>query len=300
MKHFWYVCGIFILASCLTERPGSKKFATTAISASSSSALHYATSVYQVVEKHCSSCHGASQPPLFGVSNIDDAHETALKRKLINVDKIEESRFYTRLSVDSHNCWSTCEDDAEVMLEALKKWLPFVNRDLLIPEGTKTLEVSLSDGTSIDPPPDPDDNSDEPDGINGPTVVNGAYRITIDLSESVDGRGPASGNVSISMDVVDLNNPDIGYDYYRVQNVVLKTASDDIAIKSISILLNGNETVATSFKFISDVVSPPEKNLSRYVDLTTEENMGVIGEFPKDKGLDEDKIQLVIQTLKVY
>jgi hypothetical protein len=83
-------------------------------------------SIYTLVSTHCSGCHSEEHPkndqaisPLFAVTDHDKSYQTAAAVPLINLSAPELSRFYTRLNVDGHNCWSKCADDAQDMLDAI-------------------------------------------------------------------------------------------------------------------------------------------------------------------------------------
>jgi len=89
-----------------------------------------ATSIYNLVSVHCYGCHSAEHPqnkdaiaPQFAVKgqpgDIDKSYQTAAAVPLINLSNPTLSRFYTRLSVDGHNCWSDCASNAIEMEKAI-------------------------------------------------------------------------------------------------------------------------------------------------------------------------------------
>lgn len=85
-----------------------------------------ATSIYTLVSNHCYGCHSAEHPqndqaisPTFAVTDHDKSYQIAASVPLINLSNPDLSRFYTRLNVDGHNCWSKCSDNAAAMLAAI-------------------------------------------------------------------------------------------------------------------------------------------------------------------------------------
>jgi len=77
----------------------------------------FGTTVYPLLEQHCSDCHNSSaatpQAPFFADSNIAVAYDAA--RQKIDLDDPAASRLVNRLRFEFHNCWSSCTNNADEM-----------------------------------------------------------------------------------------------------------------------------------------------------------------------------------------
>ncbi|WP_455375375.1 cadherin-like domain-containing protein [Kaarinaea lacus] len=87
----------------------------------------FATTVYPILEKNCSSCHSESSTvdielANFAHSNVVLAHAVVVNRDLINRDNPQLSRFVERLAVDKHFCWTNCTEDANNITNAIARW----------------------------------------------------------------------------------------------------------------------------------------------------------------------------------
>ena len=92
-------------------------------------------SVFPIVTgKTCVACHGDSNinSPFFAKSNVEEAFDNVLNAKKVNFSNPENSRLYKRLKDDKHNCWSSCDDDAEEMLSAITEWAEVASRGVKI------------------------------------------------------------------------------------------------------------------------------------------------------------------------
>ncbi|MEA3152379.1 MAG: hypothetical protein QOD56_3318 [Gammaproteobacteria bacterium] len=82
----------------------------------------FGTTVYPLLKEYCSKCHAPDaatpQSPYFASSDVSQAYQFAIPK--IDLNTPANSRFYTRLLADQHNCWSVCADNAATMLAAIK------------------------------------------------------------------------------------------------------------------------------------------------------------------------------------
>jgi hypothetical protein len=85
----------------------------------------------------CVDCHGDTKKyqPYYAVSDAAQAWQTILvDAKKINLETPEASRIYLRLKNDHHNCFTDaadkdCDQEAAVILSAIKKWKELVKAD---------------------------------------------------------------------------------------------------------------------------------------------------------------------------
>lgn len=85
--------------------------------------------VYNLVHNHCSGCHVTNPTlsatpvaPEFATNSEADSYSLASTIPLINLADPKQSRLYTRLAVDGHNCWTDCPTAAVQMLNAIKQF----------------------------------------------------------------------------------------------------------------------------------------------------------------------------------
>ena len=80
----------------------------------------YSGTLYGLVRQRCATCHDSTaqsaQSPFFADSDIDTSYNAI--KQVINLNEQTNSRAYQRL-LASHNCWSTCSDNAAEMLTAI-------------------------------------------------------------------------------------------------------------------------------------------------------------------------------------
>src|SRR5262249_5168471 len=96
----------------------------------------FKTTVYTVLQAHCSGCHNTgntlgsgAQAPIRSEVDPSSAHESALRR--VTSRKREESKLVVRLAIDRHNCFgSSCKDAGTQMLAAVKAWADAVTPTL--------------------------------------------------------------------------------------------------------------------------------------------------------------------------
>ena len=83
----------------------------------------FAQSLHPVVTQWCGDCHdGSTAWTGFASPDADTAHENTLVRALVNLNNPSASELVTYLSVDQHNCWSDCLQNAARMQSAIEEW----------------------------------------------------------------------------------------------------------------------------------------------------------------------------------
>jgi hypothetical protein len=82
----------------------------------------FTESFHPLVKEHCGGCHGVSTSPPFAVDDAAKAHKTVIEFHLASPTAPASSRIVNRLSLNNHNCWSQCPNDATEMLDAVKAW----------------------------------------------------------------------------------------------------------------------------------------------------------------------------------
>ncbi len=153
--------GLVLSAPTYREPGGSRAFPAD------SSA--FASTVYPLLQQHCSACHSETAPastrqsPFFGSPNVDTAYaEVKPKIDLGDgdippstpiSDKVATSRLVVRLRDEFHNCWSTCDADALEMRNAIIAFASGIQATGLDPanltvSGALTLSEGLLDSGS--------------------------------------------------------------------------------------------------------------------------------------------------------
>ncbi len=87
----------------------------------------FSTTLYPVLEKNCARCHSDEsdaniQLANFAHSDVVLAHAVVINRDLINRDNPQLSRFVERLVDDKHFCWTSCDEDANTITNAIGRW----------------------------------------------------------------------------------------------------------------------------------------------------------------------------------
>jgi hypothetical protein len=81
----------------------------------------FSTTVYPLVEQHCSRCHtstaSAAQSPFFASADLEEAYAAAKVK--IDLDQPALSRLVVRLRSEFHNCWTDCASNATTMENAI-------------------------------------------------------------------------------------------------------------------------------------------------------------------------------------
>jgi hypothetical protein len=118
--------------------------------------LLFSTTVYPVLELHCSECHSSDsalkQQPFFaeGPPNDADAIATAYEaaKSKINLDDPSISRLVLRLRNEFHNCWTqSCANDANAVQAAIQQFSDGVVPTSVDPALITSKATTLYEGT---------------------------------------------------------------------------------------------------------------------------------------------------------
>ena len=109
----------------------------------------FQSTVYPLLWQHCSRCHASTaltpQQPYFASADINEAYSNAQAK--INLDNPAQSRFVVRLGTELHNCWSTCDSDAQAMLAAITAFANQIPLTQVDPSLVLSRALTLYDGT---------------------------------------------------------------------------------------------------------------------------------------------------------
>jgi hypothetical protein len=101
------------------------------------------------LKQHCSRCHSPSaavpQSPYFASSDPAEAYQAAMPKMDLNTPAI--SRFVVRLGTESHNCWTDCATDSQLMLAAIQAFAGSLTPKSVSAALIVSKALSLSDGT---------------------------------------------------------------------------------------------------------------------------------------------------------
>jgi len=94
----------------------------------------FATTLHPLLLANCAGCHSSSVPtalrrsPYFADADPQLALTEITSTKVVDLLTPTDSRLVAKLSVDSHNCWTTsCKNDADSLLAAIDEWAALVN-----------------------------------------------------------------------------------------------------------------------------------------------------------------------------
>src|SRR5262249_34020331 len=83
----------------------------------------FETTVRPILETHCSACHASKIKPLHSSPSVDVAYDEIMSFHLVDFATPKNSRLYTRLAVDKHQCWAgDCVASSQAMLDAIPAW----------------------------------------------------------------------------------------------------------------------------------------------------------------------------------
>jgi Concanavalin A-like lectin/glucanases superfamily len=124
------------------------------------SPTEYQNTIYTLTGQYCSNCHSpnasAPQSPEFAgpVSQILADYQAAIPKidftgcVPFNATTCgTNSRFYLRLAVDNHNCWSNCAVDAQAMLAEIQAFAQSLTPSNINPSYIVSKALTLTQGT---------------------------------------------------------------------------------------------------------------------------------------------------------
>src|SRR5580698_3795065 len=135
-------------------------------SSASVAATDYGNTIYTLTSQYCVKCHSSmaspanAQTPYFADPNLTTAYQSAIPKidftgcvpqdassATFQANCGTNSRFYNRLMVDQHNCWSTCSVDAAAMLKEIQALALDAQPTNLPSSLVVSKAVHLTDGT---------------------------------------------------------------------------------------------------------------------------------------------------------
>jgi Concanavalin A-like lectin/glucanases superfamily len=145
---------VTLVAPPVQAAGGGKQFPASAIAPQPS----FSTTIFPIVTQFCSGCHTpssatAQQPYFADVSDVADSYIAAQPK--IDLSQTTLSRFYQRLSQDSHHCWPTpssggapdCPGSAAQMLVQLNAFANAIPVTPIDPTLVVSNAVALTQGT---------------------------------------------------------------------------------------------------------------------------------------------------------
>jgi hypothetical protein len=135
-------------------------------SSASVAAADYGNTIYTLTSQYCVKCHSSlaspanAQTPYFADPNLTTAYQAAIPKidftgcvpqdassPTFQANCGTNSRFYNRLLIDQHNCWSTCSVDAAAMLKEIQALALDAQPTNLPASLVVSKAVHLTDGT---------------------------------------------------------------------------------------------------------------------------------------------------------
>jgi hypothetical protein len=122
---------LLLLTGCLSNEPvivGQTPSYLSAKSSSSSSVGALATlredafreTVFTLTSNYCASCH--VHRATHGSTDAAVAFRAIIDQNKVNTSDFTKSLLISRLKVDNHNCWDTCDESASQMEAAIYSW----------------------------------------------------------------------------------------------------------------------------------------------------------------------------------
>jgi hypothetical protein len=133
-------------------------------SSDATAATAYGNTIYTLTSVYCSKCHSSTanpatqQAPYFADPTLAYAYSQAIPKidftgclpqnsATFTTTCGKNSRFYLRLAVDQHNCWSTCSADAALMLAQIQAFAMDATPTNLDPSLVVSKGLTMTQGT---------------------------------------------------------------------------------------------------------------------------------------------------------
>ena len=81
----------------------------------------FRATVYPITRANCAGCH-ETQTPKHASPDYKVAHDDIIMGSKVNFANIPNSRLVKKLRDENHNCWSSCDADADEMQVAIEDW----------------------------------------------------------------------------------------------------------------------------------------------------------------------------------
>lgn len=195
----------------------------------------------------CVGCHGATQAPLFAVSNVTEAQTTtSLSRGLIDFQNPARSRLVQKMH-ERHQCGSGCEQIAAFFEDAIAKWAK-EREDEGAPEIPDSL-TAFHVATSAKPFANTASSTiDTITRWNISSEVPSLRRTQMEVVWRVKS-APAAGSLGS----------------FEIRGIRVGSQDDILRVRKIKILQNGSPTASLNFSFadqsIANLVIPNTGNL---------------------------------------
>jgi len=141
-------------------KPGSAAEAQSATSATGAEAAllkGFTSTLHPLVVANCSGCHATRVAPYFADPDSVKAFLAVTGGKKVDFTTPTNSRLFQRLSIEGHNCWSSCPDNSSEILKKIEEWIQtsgvtaaeqtkyaFVTPEISKPDMVKTFGASVA------------------------------------------------------------------------------------------------------------------------------------------------------------
>ena len=148
----------------LVAPPDQSVGQSLSFASSTTAAADYGNTIYTLTGTYCSKCHSSqanpatAQAPYFADPNIPYAYQQAIPKidftgclpqnsATFTTTCGTNSRFYQRLAIDQHNCWSVCSQDAALMLAQIQAFALDATPTSLDPSLVVSKGLTMTQGT---------------------------------------------------------------------------------------------------------------------------------------------------------
>jgi hypothetical protein len=107
-------------------KPGSAAEAQSATTTSGAEAAllkAFTSTLHPLVVANCSGCHATRVAPYFADPDAVKAFLAITGGKKVDFTTPTNSRLFQRLSIEGHNCWSSCPENSGEILKKIEEWI---------------------------------------------------------------------------------------------------------------------------------------------------------------------------------
>ncbi len=241
-KSVWTLAILFTLTGCLGKNPGAITEKSLVVSGNLSGVDAFRTTVYPIVSQKCSSCHGATQNPLFAVSDVNSAYTQAKSKA--NFSSIPSSPLVNRASNSGHcpSCGATTGSDMQNQIQA---W--WTNGECA---AQGVCQSNGGGGTTVGAPPP--GNRVTTNAIPIPANLTATFVVMSWDISPIDPVGLAGDRFTIEVQL-DTSG---GYSFRRPVITMPATATNSVYVRDVLVLINGNVANSTYTLVEAAVVAP--------------------------------------------
>ena len=103
--------------------------------------------MHPLLVEWCGRCHATNNGPFFAQDDARSSLDNLIKSTKVDLKQPDKSRIYLRLIEDNHNCPTPrCDESAQKLLEAIKKWVSDTKADQDVSDTLKTPSLGLLAG----------------------------------------------------------------------------------------------------------------------------------------------------------